>query len=287
MALGLGLYADFGKLGHDLASFRWALFPGALALTALNYVLRFWRWELYRRRLRIEVPFRRSVTIFGAGLTMTISPAKLGEVLKSGLLRRSFGVPVSRSAPIVVVERITDALGVVVLAAIAGAGAGSRWPLVAVALAGSLALVVLLRSTLLDRFERLRSARAAAVELLGVGLLAVTTVLSAVAWFCECLAAWVCVRGLGLDVSLADTVVAFCLASLAGAISLLPGGIGVAETSLTGLFRVLAGVPAAGAAAATVLIRLATLWFAVALGLVALAIESRYAPVSARRSSIR
>ena len=59
---------------------------------------------------------------------------------------------------------------------------------------------------------------------------------------------------------------------------------------MTGLMRVLGDVSKAGAAAGTVLIRLATLWFAVALGLVGLAIEERLAraqPESARRSSIR
>jgi uncharacterized protein (TIRG00374 family) len=110
------------------------------------------------------------------------------------------------------------------------------------------------------------------------------TALSAASWFCECLAAYACVRGLRLDVSLAETVVAFSVASLAGALSLLPGGLGVAETSLTGLLQGLGDVTKAGAAAATVLIRLATLWFAVALGLVALAYEER---VSSRRSAAR
>jgi uncharacterized membrane protein YbhN (UPF0104 family) len=65
----------------------------------------------------------------------------------------------------------------------------------------------------------------------------------------------------------------------------------VAEASMTGLIRALGDVSKASAAAATVLIRLATLWFAVALGLVGLAVEERQArrsqPVSARRSSIR
>jgi uncharacterized membrane protein YbhN (UPF0104 family) len=56
--------------------------------------------------------------------------------------------------------------------------------------------------------------------------------------------------------------------------------------------RALGDVSKAGAAAATVLIRLATLWFAVAIGLVGLAVEERLArrqrqPVSARRSSMR
>jgi hypothetical protein len=56
VVLGLGLYADFGSLGDELASFRWELFPLALALTALNYLLRFWRWERYLGEARIEVP---------------------------------------------------------------------------------------------------------------------------------------------------------------------------------------------------------------------------------------
>ncbi len=272
VALGLGLYADFGRLGDELASFRWELFPLALALTALNYLLRFWRWQRYLARLEIEVPTGRSFAIFLAGLSGTITPAKLGEVLKCGLLKRSFGVPVRRSVPIVLAERVTDASGVVVLAVAAGAGA-NRWPLLALALAGVAAIVLVVRSPLLERFSRLGEAPEVARVLLETPLLLGMTALSAVSWFFECLAAYVCVRGLRLDLSLVDTVVVFSLGSLAGALSFLPGGLGVAEGSMTGLIRVLGDVPRAAAVAATVLIRLATLWFAVALGLVGLAVE--------------
>jgi uncharacterized membrane protein YbhN (UPF0104 family) len=139
------------------------------------------------------------------------------------------------------------------------------------------AIVLVVRSPLLERFARLGEAPGAARALLETRLLVGMTAVSAASWFCECLAAYVCVRGLRLDLSLADTIVVFSLGSLAGALSFLPGGLGVAETSMTGLIRVLGDVPKAAAAAATVLIRLATLWFAVALGLVALAVEERLA----------
>ncbi|MDX6507877.1 MAG: hypothetical protein QOG06_2521 [Gaiellaceae bacterium] len=287
MALGLGLYADFGKLGDELASFRWELFPLALGLTALNYLLRFWRWQRYLARLEIEVPVGRSFAIFVAGLTMTITPAKLGELLKCGLLRRSFAVPVRRSAPVVLAERVTDATGVVVLAVAGGAGTRS-WPLLLVALVAVAGIVVLVRSPLLERFARLGEAPVAARALLGPGLLAGMTLLSAASWLCECLAAYVCVRGLRLGLSLPDTIVVFSLGSLAGALSFLPGGLGVSETSMTGLIRVLGDAPKAAAAAATVLIRLATLWFAVLLGLIGLAVEERLARAQpVRRSSMR
>jgi len=210
---------------------------------------------------------------------MTISPAKLGEVLKSGLLRRAFDTPIRRSAPIVLAERVTDGTGVILLAAVAIAWAGGRdlWPLLVVVLAGLVGIVVAVRSRLLLRFERLADARVAALELLGAPLVASMTLLAAVSWFFECLAAYVCVRGLDLHVSLVETTAVFCVASLAGAVSFLPGGLLVAEGSMTALFRRLGDLTNASAAAATVLVRLATLWFAVALGLVALALEERRA----------
>ena len=284
VVLGLGLYADFGRLGDELASFRWELFPLALALTALNYLLRFWRWQRYLARLEIEVPSGRSFAIFVAGLSGTITPAKLGEVLKCALLKRSFGVPVRRSVPIVLAERVTDATGVVVLAVAAGAGA-NRWPLLVLALAGVAAIVLVVRSPLLERFSRLGEAPETARALLETRLLLGMTALSAVSWFFECLAAYVCVRGLRLDLSLVDTVVVFSLGSLAGALSFLPGGLGVAEGSMTGLIQVLGDVPKAAAVAATVLIRLATLWFAVALGLVGLAVEEWQYRLQRRREA--
>jgi uncharacterized membrane protein YbhN (UPF0104 family) len=288
VVLALGLYADFGALGDELASFRWELFPLALALTALNYLLRFFRWQRYLSKLAIEVPAGRSFAIFVAGLTMTITPAKLGELLKSGLLKRAYDVPVRRSAPVVLAERVTDATGVVLLAVVAGA-AGRNWPLLVAAVLAVTALVVVVHSPLLERFGRLGEAPGAARALLGTRLLVEMTLLSAVSWLFECLAAYVCVQGLRLDLSLAETIVVFTLGSLAGAISFLPGGLGVAETSMTGLIKVLGDTTKAQAAAATVLIRVATLWFAVALGLLGLAVEERLyrrqEPV--RRSSIR
>ena len=286
MLVALAFYSDF-NLFDELGSFRWELFPLALALTAVNYLIRFGRWEVYLGRVGIDVPTGRSFVVFLAGLTMTVTPGKAGEVLKCGLLRRSFDVPVRRSAPVVLAERVTDATGVVVLAVIAGAST-DRWPLLVLALAGVAAIVLVVHSPLLGRFAALGEAPETARRLLGAWLLIGMTALSAVSWFCECLAAYVCVRGLDLDLSLMDTVLVFSVGSLAGALSFLPGGLGVAEASMTGLIRHLGDTTKVAAAAGTVLIRLATLWFAVALGLVGLVVEERLARAQlARRSCMR
>jgi glycosyltransferase 2 family protein len=175
-AVGLVLYADVDELGAALRDFRWAWFPVALALTTLAYLIRFWRWQRYLARLEISVPAWRSFWIFLAGQTMVLSPGKLGEVLKSVLLKRAFGVPVRRSAPIVLAERITDGLGVVVVTLLAGAFVAASWPVVTATVIGSAALVLLVRAPFLDRFPVVAEARAAAGQLLGARLLVGMTV---------------------------------------------------------------------------------------------------------------
>ena len=54
---------------------------------------------------------------------------------------------------------------------------------------------------------------------------------------------------------------------MAGAVLLLPGGLGAAETGITTLGQALVGLGSAAAAGATLLIRLCTLWFGVGLGI--------------------
>jgi uncharacterized membrane protein YbhN (UPF0104 family) len=285
LAAAAGAYADLGQVGERLGAFDWRLFAPALALTTVNYLLRFWRWQLYLRKLGVSVPPGRSLAIFGAGLTMTLSPAKAGEIIKSGLLRRGFGIAPSRTLPIVLVERISDALGIVLLAGIGLAVVGESRGLVLVGamLGVAFLLIVLVRAPLHDRLVRLAAGRAAAVELLGARLLAGTTLLAALSWLFECAAAYLCVRGLDLDLSFAEVTVVFTIGTLAGALSFLPGGFGVAEGSMAALLLAFGDVTRTQAVAATVLIRLATLWLAFAVGLAALAAEE----LLARRDSGR
>jgi uncharacterized protein (TIRG00374 family) len=110
--------------------------------------------------------------------------------------------------------------------------------------------------------------------LLAPRALAVALALSIVAWFLECLAFALILDGLAVPLPLRSATFVYAFASLAGAISMLPGGLGVAEGSLTALLAGL-GTPLPEAAAGTLLVRAATLWLAVALGVVTVAAAFR------------
>jgi uncharacterized protein (TIRG00374 family) len=94
--------------------------------------------------------------------------------------------------------------------------------------------------------------------------------LGTAAWFGEGLAFYLVLAGLGVPggggtLSLAVFILAF--STVVGAVSTLPGGLGAAEASIAGMLAILLELPSDTAAAATLLIRFATLWFGVGLGL--------------------
>ncbi len=80
-----------------------------------------------------------------------------------------------------------------------------------------------------------------------------------------CIGFYYVLKGLGIDVVVATATFIYAFATIFGAVTLLPGGIGTTEGSVTGLL-VLQGVSVIDAAASTFVIRACTLWFAVAIG---------------------
>lgn len=293
--LGLALYADAPSLIAALADFDLRALPIALALASLNYAVRFVRWHYYLRHLRIPVRAGTSAGVFLSGLSMSITPGKLGELLKCFMLRDRLGVRIASSAPVVVAERYTDIVGVLVLV---GAGA-TRFPRGGPVLAagGIVALVLLAlltaSDTMTDRAGALlsrtlfkgrsletewaRESGAAFRSLLRGHPLLVGTVLGAFAWFLECVAFLVVLRGFGeTGITLLGATFTYATATLAGALSMLPGGLGVTEGSMAALLAGL-GVQREIAAGATLVIRACTLWWGVLVGAAAYVAQASWA----------
>jgi uncharacterized protein (TIRG00374 family) len=104
------------------------------------------------------------------------------------------------------------------------------------------------------------------------------TLLSAVSWGFEVLGFYFVLVGLGVEGS-SDVLLkaSFIMpaATLASALLLTPGGLGVAEGGITGLSQILLDMTKAQAAVAALIIRFCTLWFGVIVGLVALVLVGR------------
>jgi glycosyltransferase 2 family protein len=292
------IYADVSKLGDRLSSFAPTAVGFALLLAVLNYVIRFARWEIYLRVVGAQAPRGTSALVFVAGFALSITPGKLGELIKAVLLKEAAGTEVTRVAPVVVAERATDLLALVILGLIGVATYGVAKPLVAAASVVTLAGIVVLSwrraahavIALIGRIPRLGKIAPKLLESyehLGVLVtpraLVWATVFAVAAWLCECLGFGLIVNGFpGAHVPLGLATLIYAVTTVAGALSFLPGGLLVTEGSMALLLVAAAqGLDRPAAIAATILTRLCTLWFAVVLGIIALVILRRLRPAAA------
>jgi uncharacterized protein (TIRG00374 family) len=275
---------------HELATFHWELLPVILLLSCGNYALRFGKWQYYLKTLKIRIPIWDSLTIFMSGLGLSITPSKLGEVVRSWFLKQGFDVPVARSAPIVLADRLSD-LGALVLLCTLGVfsfGYGQKLVLAVALSTAAVFVIVTVRPLgawmlrLLERAPGLSHERLKHVEnlydssatLLNWRRIPVPLVLAVLAWGCEGTGFYLTLVGLGVHQALATSIFIYAFSTIVGAVTLLPGGLGTTEATLAGLLKVTGTSTGIGALAA-ILIRAATLWFGVGVGAIFLVIAER------------
>jgi glycosyltransferase 2 family protein len=286
---GLVLTASPQQLLASFQRFDLRLLPWILALSLVNYGLRFVRWEAYLRRLAVPLPRGTSLAVFGAGFLLSVTPGKAGELGKAWLVRELGGGPARRVVPVVLAERVTDLLGVLILIGW-GAIAFPHGLWLALAMGAAVVAVVLVLTwrrgadlvfRMLRKLPLVGSRTPALIEvydalcgLLSPALLWGALVLSTVAWGAEAVGFYLVVREYAPEAGLLPAVFNYTGATVVGSLSMLPGGLGAAEGSMAALLHG-QGLATADANLVTLVVRGATLWFSVVLGLVALPFVAR------------
>ncbi|WP_299027338.1 lysylphosphatidylglycerol synthase transmembrane domain-containing protein [uncultured Thermanaerothrix sp.] len=284
--LGLALFGDIRQVGQVVQDFDWRVYPLALLLTLFNYTLRFVKWHYYLRLVGVStLSWKQSFRLFVAGFPLAVTPGKVGEVLKAIWVNQKSGLPIARGVSIILAERISDGLAVLILSTSGVLAYPQYWPAfasVGLLLLGGI-IISQMRSLVLgilswlDRLRRLdrlvpplRQFYEGAFILFRPRSTLLAVSLGSLSWLGEGVGFYLILWGLGMPANthtagLAIFILAF--STVIGAVSTLPGGLGAAEASIAGMLVLLAHLSQAQAAAATLLIRLATLWFGVSLGL--------------------
>ena len=298
----ISFYMGFDVLLANLLLIPWWTLPLMMLLSLLNYVIRFFKWQYYLNRIGVSLSHKDSFSVFLAGFTLTTTPGKIGETIKGVFIHEIDETPIAKTAPVVISERVTDLLAMVLLAMI---GFVTGIDMLYLVLVGGLTLcgaVVLSRSTFYNRIlkkltsigpmkrfqDSIELVEDTLTKTLSPQPMFVSTAISVPGWFMECMELWLLLSllsGAGfptlsyasLLILLSATFV-HAAASAIGALSFLPGGLGGYEI-VSVIFLISLGFTEGIAGVATILVRLVTLWFSVVVGFIALAI------VEARRKA--
>jgi uncharacterized protein (TIRG00374 family) len=246
--------------------------PLVIGLVVVGVCLRAVRFYYFGRRLRWTVPLLPSFVVFVASFSLTATPGKAGELLKSALLRRRYGTSVAECAGVLVVERLGDLLALLILAS---SGlllfSGLRYYFfLSAAIVGlicvtprTICYTILLWSTHYKWFrplaERLIRILHTIDTLLKPEPLLIGLALAFGAWGSEALAFNVLVYRLPVEIPLVASFSIVGLSAVVGALSMLPGGLGGVEAVMVLLLTEL-GVDLPSSTVTVILFRLCTLY---------------------------
>lgn len=253
-----------------------------LALSLANYLCRGARWHLFAQTLGLPTSFRQDLRHFIGGFSMTVTPGRVGELIRMRWLRRETGWSVERTAPLVLVDRASDLAAMAILlglaVALSAAGISGAIPVALLALGAAyvvthprlLAWCVTQAYRVIGRcprlFGRIRQTARSLRAFSRPGVLSTALALGACGWLAEGFALHLLLIWMGADIGLWSAVGIFIFSTLAGGLTGAPGGVGGAEAAMIALLK-LQGVPLEVSVPATAVIRLTTLWFAILLGL--------------------
>lgn len=274
----MGIYADFRDLLSAMERFNWIFFILMIILTTIAYFIRFIKWNFFLKSVGVHLNIKDNLFVFFSGLGMIITPAKVGEIWKGWLIKDINGESLSKTIPVVIIDRVTDLAGLIILSAlgILYYKEGAYVLLIIILLfilffiaikseriSGKIISILEKRAgkyskdikTMHQTFERLMDPKN----------MSLMSFLSAFAWFFECLALFFVAIGFGQFISVLISTFIFSFASLAGAVSMIPGGLGVAEATISGLLQYF-GITATISIGVAIIIRFGTLWYGAILG---------------------
>lgn len=286
----LMMISDINEVTNILSKIDLKILPFILMLAPLNYFFRYLKWNYYLDIVDVDVPPKINRAIFISGLSMTITPAKAGELLKSYLLKEYNGTDISVTSPIIIAERITDAIAMIILASIGSlAYQHGQYILLFTMLAVVLGISSLyfdklfeFITSLLSKVKYLNKISHLLIEfqqnakkLFGFKSLIVAIGLGLISWGFEGFVVYLSLKALGGDLSILGSIFVVSFSSILGALSFLPGGLGIAEGSIMGIL-ILLGISKDMSAATTLITRFSTLWLGVLLGVVGLFFVNKY-----------
>ena len=287
----VGIYAiflflsDFSIISEKISNFKINYLPVIILFASVSWIPLIIKWHLLLKNCEIDIPLKKSITVWFAGVAFEITPGHIGALMKSQILKTSSNIPRTKTVPIIIVEKVYELIGAILASVIGIIILGMEFYLIIIAISGLVVIFFFMyhkpaselffnRITKLKFFSKYVENLSEFYEIVkkstNVKTATICILLALTYWFMVSAAAYYTL--IAFDVNILDylkVLAIYTTSSLLGAISFIPGGIGITEGSITGLFT-LNGIDVSAALILSVMIRVLTLWYTVGVGFIAL-----------------
>lgn len=243
----------------------------SVMLSLFSYLVRFKRWLLYLQPLSSNISIKKHAQIYFTGYAFTTSPGKVGETIRSVYLA-PLGINYTSSLAAFVSERSLDLIAVTLLATLYLSTFNYDYISVLLIAIVFIVFIVCKNSDKAINKLNIEKFNVSAVALkitikkfFNIKLLKKTLPLSLLSWTIQGLVLVLIINQLGYEANTWILISIYSVSILAGAASLIPGGIGATEASIS-LLLINIGIPAEYGITAAIVTRSTTLMPAILIG---------------------
>ena len=287
----IGIYAvflfmsDYNIISEKISNFKINYLPLILLLVSASWVPLIIKWHFLLKNSEINIPLSKTIAIFFSGSAFEITPGQIGILIKSQLLKTSSNISRTKTVPIVIVEKIYDLIGAILASVIGIIILGMEFYLIIIAISVLVFIFFFMyhrrsselffnRMTKLKLFSKYVENISEFYDIIkkstSVKASVICILLALTYWFMISAAAYYTL--IAFDINILDylkILAIYTTSTLLGAISFIPGGIGITEGAIAGLLT-LNGLDISTALILSVMIRVLTLWYTVCVGFIAL-----------------
>jgi uncharacterized protein (TIRG00374 family) len=277
------VFSDVQKISEYFLEIRLEYLALIIALVFLSHIVKSFRQKEWLHVLGERISTRQNFVIYMAGLSLINTPGGVGTFIKSYYLKEKSQIPVEKSIPVIFWERYHDLLAgtSIILASLV-----LYFSLISMSLI-IISSIILIGVYLLMRkwafpvilYQKLSKSRFISKNFPEFGPTKSFSILansknmtkgwlySIFGWMVDSVAVYVVFLALNVDLGYLLTSQIYFTSLGYGALSLLPGGIGVHE-SMQDFLLIRQGLELHVASSLVVLSRLSTIWLATVLGVV-------------------
>ena len=277
--------SDYQKISDVVIDFRIEYLIPILSLVTASWIPLILMWHLLLKKNEITIPFRKNILIWLSGSALSVTPGQVGELIKSQLIKTLYDIPRTKTAPVVLVEKFYVLTGGIIAGIIGIIILGMDFNLVLFSIATLSVIFFLIyyrpvlqyglkRITKFKFFSKYSDNITDSYEILRnstePGISSICIALAICYWIIISLSVYVTLLAFGIEgTSFLKTISIYASSVIIGVITFIPGGLGITEGSLVGLFT-LEGIDVSIALILSVVIRLTTLWYSVSIGFIGL-----------------
>lgn len=285
---GFLIISDLATISDKISNFNTNFIPLIFLLVTTGMLVLFLRWHLLLRNAKIFIPVKDSFLIYTAGFSLSIIPGKVGELLKSQLLKSKFNIPRTKTVPVVLLEQLYNVIGIIIISffgiwyfqlgvyvfsfflialiVVLALISSRRLFDKAIQFLGKRKFTSKFATPLSSSYDSIKDGTRGRILLFSSGL-------SVIFWFIESVTVFLILMAFGInDIEFLNVIPTYTTSILLGILSFLPLGVGVVEGSLVGFFSLL-GIETSLAFTVVIIIRLFTRWYPVSFGFIMLKIS--------------